>query len=383
MEINTNSIRIFLNKLVPVVILLTGCSLSRSNGFPNADITTQIVDKTITPVATEHEFHKDNQFLLTDTIGVEDHVPEENSTKCKWPPVKITERARVFYWTPERTLLAFTEDVEKGEWLAYDFENKKTKSYTPDETYIYEHTIGQLTTEENKAIANKYKIEKFQELYESSINQMVLYGLLDDMSDYQLFSKEIGDHEPTYLGKIRGNIDRVYWFKDGQRVLLAIDWQSAQGIGDGYIYIMDLTQSTFDIVIPNNPEYRNTTYFGITPNEEKILFVTYAGHDRSLKLWDINTNEVKKTPILAPFTLNWLSNAMDMVGVSNLEGKGPFVFRYNIKTQRLTRLMEAPLPLHPDRRWDVQFSPDLRYLGFIHEMDNGLYILDCSNLNLQ
>jgi hypothetical protein len=364
-----------------LIILIAGCSLGYVDGFVTRESTALIQDVPVTITIATIDASQANQFPSPTNTQMGDSMSQgDEISKCNWPPLKIADYASAFYWTLDSRLLVFTEDVEQGEWFAYDFESKQVKSYIQVEPYNVYHERGQLTLEEIKAIAIKFNVKEYVQLYESPDMETSIYGIVDDLKYYQLYSKKIGDREPTYLGKIRGNIDDVYWFKDGMRALLAIDWQSAQGIGDGYVYLVDLAKNIIEIVIPADPIHSEIKYLGITPDETRILFVTYSGHDRSVHLWEISNDEVQKTNLPAPLTFHWLPNGVEMVGI--IWGQELQVFRYNIQDQRIGILADHPLPAG-NWSYGVKFSPNLKYIGFLHESDSEIYVLDCSNVNLQ
>lgn len=359
-------------------ILVAGCSFGNEDGLLTQERTALISD---TPFTTINATVDANQFPYPTITSTGDSISQgEEISKCNWPPFKIADYARAFYWTPDSRLLAFTEDIEQGEWFAYDFESKQVNSYVQAEPYNVYHERGQLTLEEMKAIAIVFDVKEFNEIYEAHDKKTIIYGIIDDLMYYQLYSKRIDEQEPSYLGKIKGNIDKVYWFKDGERALLAIDWQSAQGVGEGYVYIVDLAKIIIKVMIPAHPKFSEIKYLGITPDETKILYVTYSGHDRSVYLWEISTDEVIKTDLTAPLTFHWLPNGVEMVGV--IWGQELQVFRYNIQDQRKAILADNPLPAG-NWSYAVKFSPNLKYIGFLHELDSELHVLDCSHANLK
>jgi hypothetical protein len=192
------------------------------------------------------------------------------------------------------------------------------------------------------------------------------------------------EESPVYIGAITGKVNGSYWFTSKDEVLLAVDWQSPLGVRDGYIFILDLVEQNIATLLPNTDEFRNSSYIGVSPDEQWVLFVKYSGSNRNVILKNINTGRQEISALHNPIDFKWLGKENKLVAITFFQTEGLdfqiFPVIYDLDFRKITKITTDPLPISPNREFEVSMSPTINYIAYIGKEEN-LFLLDCANLS--
>jgi hypothetical protein len=53
---------------------------------------------------------------------------------------------------------------------------------------------------------------------------------------------------------------------------------------------------------------------------------------------------------------------------------------YDLDFRKITKITTDPLPISPNREFEVSMSPTINYIAYIGKEEN-LFLLDCANLS--
>lgn len=325
--------------------------LQTSNGSTPPDLTAPITS-TIPDSAT-----------LTPTVNA-----KSVDSICDWPPTQIVGVAiSSFHWSDDSADLVYKE--KNGEWFIYTISSGETK----------EHIVGSETTEE----PDVFGIQSYEDFFVSPDGKSVVFTTMNQDGS-SIYLKKLDDEEPVFLGNIKGLIDKYEWSHDGTRLFLSIDWQSRLGATEAYVYSVDIFEKKVNVVIPHSSEYVDITYFGIAPDDSKLLYVTYAGKDRPLILWNLEDGTSTITDIHVPLTYRWLPDSQEFVAAGyQYQDDGSLkqhIFTYNIETGLVRYISPFQVNAHPNIKDAIQISPSLTKIAFISEDQQNLYLIDCSHI---
>jgi hypothetical protein len=191
------------------------------------------------------------------------------------------------------------------------------------------------------------------------------------------------ENSPVYIGSISGKVNSSYWFTSKEKVLLAVDWQSPLKIGDGYIFTVDLARRNIVALLPNTDEFRNSSYVGVSPDEQWLLFVRFSGINRNIILKNVNTGKQIESTLHNPIDFKWLTKENKLVAVTffrtgNLDFQ-IFPVIYDFDSQTEIKMTTDPLPISLNREFETTISPNLNYIAYIGEGEK-LFLVDCTNL---
>lgn len=262
--------------------------------------------------------------------------------------------------------------------MNYDLEAKKLQEFPKQENVDNFRQPG----ENPEQIAIDFGVSDYLDIFLTPDEESVIFlKSADDKNSVFLKSKD--DANVILLGKIHGAISEAYWINNGAELLLSIDWFSPIGIGDAYVYRVDSINLRIDIEIPNRPEYRNLTTIGVTPNDDQLLYVTYAEQDRSVYLHNLTTKVETKTGVqFPPMDYQWLSDD-EFLAVGYLKDKtspnntSVYAYKYNISRDELTLLFDNPLNVHQFIKNAIQISPSGKLIAFIQAGDQALFVVKC------
>jgi Tol biopolymer transport system component len=216
---------------------------------------------------------------------------------CVWPPTQIADvEVRNFIWSDDNLNLIYKE--KGGEWYIYTISSGETREYILDSEI----------TEPPEA----FGIQSYYHFFISPDGKSVVYTIVNQ-DGFSIYLKNLDEEDPIFLGDIKGWIEKYEWLNDGTRLILSINWLMKLGAPEAYVYMVDIIEKKVNVIIPSSSEYRDISYFGITPDDSKLLFVTYSGPDRSLRLWDMTDDSVIVTKIHQTLTFKWLPNSQEFV----------------------------------------------------------------------
>jgi Tol biopolymer transport system component len=284
---------------------------------------------------------------------------------CVWPPTQIADvEVRNFIWSDDNLNLIYKE--KGGEWYIYTISSGETREYILDSEI----------TEPPEA----FGIQSYYHFFISPDGKSVVYTIVNQ-DGFSIYLKNLDEEAPVFLGDIKGWIEKYEWLNDGTRLILSINWLMKLGAPEAYVYMVDIIEKKVNVIIPSSSEYRDISYFGITPDDSKLLFVTYSGPDRSLRLWDMTDDSVIVTKIHQTLTFKWLPNSQEFVaaGYQN-ESLKVRIFIYNIETG-IVRYM-SPFQIDDLANYldAIQISPNLKNIAFIDGEHLHLFLIDCSQI---
>ena len=141
----------------------------------------------------------------------------------------------------------------------------------------------------------------------------------------------------------------------------------------------DFFTNELTIEMPNNiKDLRNIEYLGMTPNEKRLMFVSFAGKDRTVKMWGLLTDEIISTPVFNPLDFQWVSESEFIsVGYQN-PALFPFVsvLLYDIDDSEITYLADAKFSIDPFIQ-SVSIAPNGLSIAYIENETDNLYWLTC------
>ncbi|MBI4761335.1 MAG: hypothetical protein ACOYYF_03500 [Chloroflexota bacterium] len=328
--------------LLIVLILLPGCDQNFAPQTPIVNNT--FVPATFSPV-----------------------IETSQSNVCNWPPVQVSEiEVSSFYWSEDGTVLMYREKNGNEKWYVYTLSTGETREYasefdlteTPD-VFGIQNYVDFFTPPEGRYI-----------VYTQSIQ-----------SGYAVYLKNWDERESVFLGNIKGRVDQNTWLDKGTKLILSIDWSSPLGAPEAYIYLVDILKKELKVIIPHTSEYEDITYFGVTPDESRVIFTSYSGNNRLLRLWNLKDNSTVTTKVQAPLTFKWLPNNQEFIAVGYQNSSlNPSIFIYNIDDNTVRYLLPFEVKAHPYIKSAIQISPNFRTIAFIDKDHQNLYTIDCSRI---
>lgn len=357
------------NSIVLITLAFSSFGCSRENG-----LNSPIPNLTLNPT---NEFSTE----VSNSNRTEDGISTSSSrfvSSCEWPPVQIySEGINSFFWADDSKNIIFSTENDKN-WMKYDVEAKVFQDLTETNSI---DSYRQPLKNPNE-IAINFGINGFSDLYLSPDEMRVVFLKPMD-GESAVFLKSADNPNVFSLGKIYGVIEKSYWIKNGDELLLTIDWLSPKGIKDAYVYRVDLVNKKIVIEIPNQPEYRDLSVIGVSPNSELFLYVKFSGQDRSIYLHNLSSKTETKTNVeFPPLTYQWLSDD-EFFAVGYLKNKVSstnisfYAYKYNISQSETTLLLDKSLNIHPFILNAALISPSGKHVAFIQNGNQGLFMLDC------
>jgi hypothetical protein len=195
---------------------------------------------------------------------------------------------------------------------------------------------------------------------------------------YEIYYKAKNEQQEHYPGLIRGYIKEVDWSANEEKAIIAMDWQAPIGIREAHLYIINLSENAFEIEIPRMKDLQNIEYLGLTPDENRVLFVSYGNKhkDRTVKLWDISTNEITSTRLFNPLDLHWVSESQ-LLSISQIPDLFSIVSvqLFDVNDSTLTKL--GDFSIDPFIFGAIQISPNGSAIAYIENETDTLYWTVC------
>jgi hypothetical protein len=283
---------------------------------------------------------------------------------CILPPTIISDQnIRYFYWSGNSKLI-FYKEKDGQIWHSYDIASGQT------------NPINIETTETPLADYSAFGINNYEEVFVSPEQEFILFTR-GPHEQYETYYKAVNEQQEHYLGLIRGYIKKVDWLANEEKAIIAMEWQTPIGIREAHLYMVNFSEDELEIEIPRMKDYPNIEYLGLTPDEKRVLFVSYGNeqNDVTVKLWDISTNEITSTPLLNPQDLQWVRER-EILSVSPNKVLFPIVDiqLFDINDSRLTNLGNVSIePFIVS----IQISPDGSSIAYIENETNDLYWTVC------
>jgi len=289
---------------------------------------------------------------------------ETPNTGCVLPPTIISDKdIRYFNWS-ENGEFIFYKEFDSEIWYRYNISSSQidivSNSYLQTPTLNYDG----------------FNIKNFNELFLSPSEKTILFTR-GKPSSYDVYYKLKNNNEEFYIGKINGEIETIEWFNKDEEAIIAMDWQSPAGIIEAHAYIVNFSNKTIAIEIPQSSNYGNIQYLDLTPDETQIMFVEYNGNP-IVKMWDISTNNITLTPVFNPLDFRWISTG-EFVSVGyQVPDSFPYisVIKYNINSSKMTFLAESSFHIQPFIRNGL-LSPNGSAIGYIENETNNLFWTLC------
>jgi hypothetical protein len=357
--------------LLLVLMLLIGCVTHSSN-------TSQEFEKT-SPAQVLHPTLIENIPTLTLTATNPGNKPTAVSTReptqannpsfCDWPPIEVSgSSVRQFTWYDHDSKILYR--LENEAWYLYDLATK--------ENSLFNGSLPDDQTEARK-IAEKFGVDHFYDIFLSPDGKMVIYSDNKIPGGYEIFQKSLGEKESFSIGEIKGQIDRFFWMEHKNQAILSIDWQSPMGVAEAYVYLLKLDEGKIEILIPNNPEFENLSLFSRSPQGSLLLFVLYSGHDRFVRTFNLQTQEIQKTKLWHPWEYQWLPDRQELLVVGKLNPVEPyFAYTYDINKDTLEVLSKEPLNIAYGLAGGVIINPNGKFIAFVESETHKLFLLNCS-----
>lgn len=350
------------------ILIISGIACSASTGskppFPSSTSTPKVEIST-TP-------SNDKNPVANDKASIQQDV-----SSCRPPEQVYPEGINSFFWSDDGKDLIFSIE-NKENLIKFDLEANKLEEIPNQQTL----DKFRQSDENQEEIARNFGISNYSEIFLSPDEKSVVFLKTVDEEKF-VFLKSSDRANEVPLGKIYGVINAAYWINNDDELLISIDWLSPLGIGDAYVYRVDLVNLTIDIEIPNSPEYRNLTTIGVTPDDHWLMFVSYAGQDRSVYLHDLSTKMDLRTGVpFPPLDLHWLSED-EFVAIGYLKDNTShynvayFVYKYNIPRDELTLLLENSFNVHPFMSDVASISPSGKFMAFIQAGNRALFVVKC------
>jgi WD40 repeat protein len=328
------------------------------------DINLNSIAPTWTPPNQEPEIVSDLQAVTP--------LPQPTEMKqigCVAPPVLISDgNIREFRWSDNSEQVVYRE--KEGQiWYSYDTTSDQTVSVTTE--------ISSTPTNDPQRLG----ISDLLDAYISPSHKMIVFTR-GTPEKQDIYYKYINEEQEIFLGTIQGYIKKVDWLANEERAIIAMDWQAPIGIPEAHVYTINFSRNELTIEMPRMNDYKNIEYLGFTPDETRIMFVSYLNDvhlDRTVKLWSISTHEITSTPIFNPFDFIWISRGVLMsVGPQNADSSSRIsVLLYDINNLQLTYLAEEKFNIDPFIINAVQISPDGSAIAYIENETDHLYWVIC------
>jgi WD40 repeat protein len=283
---------------------------------------------------------------------------------CTLPPILVSaSNVRYFYWSDNSEWIFYKEQFGQI-WYKYNTISGQTNPITTD--------VSVTPTIDYK----NFSINNYKEAFVSPNHELILFTR-GTPEKYDVYYKKSDDTKESYLGTIHGNIKTIDWVDNKNQAIIAMGWQ-APVYPDAYVYLVDFSKNELAIEIPLMNDYNNIEYLGLTPDENQLMFVSYIKKDRTVKLWDILTNEIVSTPIFNPLSFKWVNE--DEFISTGYQNPDLFplisVTLYNIKKSEMTYLADAKFNIEP-HVLNALTSPDGSSVAYIENKTNNLYWTEC------
>lgn len=315
--------------------------------------------------------------IQDDTQAVEPNSLQEEctlhneETPCQCITTLATDSKVVgITWSVDSQRLFFKEADDPENWNVYSMDQKRIVEQIrrlPDDLV----SLDPVTSK-----GSIYGIVDYEDLFVSPDDAKVIFT---ERNGTDLTVKMLTDRNTTVeLGSIFGMVDKAYWNEEGSELIISMDWQSSIGIAESYIYRVDLVNRTINSAIPNDEEHQGTTLIGVTPDFKWMLFVKYYGLDRSIWLREIVSEKELKTNVVAPpLHYRWLSSST-LIGVGYFDDFHSIkVYVYDFESN-LGRLVGVDsINAHLYILNSVLISPNLKYIAYIEQDSQNLYIVRC------
>jgi hypothetical protein len=357
--------------LLLILILITGCVSLTSNTTQelrktSISQTTQSIVTIQLPALTSIATNPVNKPTVTPPSKP---TETNNPPFCDWPPIKVSgSSVREFTWYDHDSKILYR--LENEAWYIFDLATK--------ENSLFNGSLPDDQTEARK-IAEKFGVDHFYDIFLSPDGKLVVYSDNKIPGGYEIFQKSLGEKESVSIGKIKGQIDRFFWMEHKNQAILSIDWQSPMGVAEAYVYLLKLDEGKIEILIPNNPEFENLSLFSISPQGSLLLFVLYSGHDRFVRTFNLQTQEIQKTKLWHPWEYQWLPDRQELLVVGKLNPDEPFfAYTYDINKDTLEVLSKEPLNIAYGLAGGVMINPNGKFIAFVESETHKLFLLECS-----
>ena len=344
--------------LVQVSLLLTSCT------SPMQAASTMTALNQLPPIP-------DNTQTIGPNFSQGECTLQKEESLCRCATTLVTDSNVLgITWSMDSQDLFFREADNSENWSVYSITQKRVIEQInklPDNPNGFDPATGEAST---------YGIVDYEDLFVSPESTKVVFTLRngDDLAVKMLTDKDT----VVDLGSIFGMVDKVYWNDEGTELLISMNWQSPVGIADSFVYKVDPINRTINSAIPNDAEHQGTTLIGVSPDFKWILFVKYYGLDRSIWLREIVSGKELKTNVGAPpLHYQWLSSST-FIGVGYFEDvRSIRVYTYDI-VKNVGRLVGTDsINAHPYISNSVLISPNIKYIAFIEQNSQKLYIIRC------
>jgi len=283
-----------------------------------------------------------------------------------------TQEVSQFHWSEDGSRIYYLPEKNRTTWCEYDFNNGGSIPVDEQKSEL-DRTKDEY--EEREWIAeNQFEIDDYSDIFIAPDERTILYSQWDGKVN-RIFQKSFEDKESQYIGVVQGVIAEGFWFDDQEKILVSIDWQSPVYIPEAFGYVIDLKEDQIKPVNLSVGEYPNTSIIGLTPDEQWVMFVSYSGEDRFVRLLNLMTNEVVITKIWnqpIDFQLDEDANKVNIVGYVDDEGE-MYLYQYDFTKNDFSWIRDEPIPVYFR---EIRISPVGLRIGYLAE-DQILYLLDC------
>ena len=297
--------------------------------------------------------------LAKTPIGRTETATSYNQKGCHFPPNWIALDVEKFYWSEDSKAIIYKMQ-DRETWHQYNIIPAQV-----DSSFI-ESTSTPLPS---------YHIESFAEAFVSPSKSNIIFTR-GTPEKYEVFYKEANEYQEYSLGILRGYIKEVDWFDNEKQAVIAMEWQLPI-FAEAPVYLIDIHNRTLTVEIPRLDDYRNIEYLDVTPDGKQIMFLSFAGKDRTAKLWNIATNEISFTPIFNPWDFQWRrENELISVHLASGLTDEMNLLVYDIKQSKIVFLAERKIRAAKNSG-AIQISPNGLHVAFIENETRNLIWVEC------
>lgn len=308
-------------------------------------------------------------------------VEPTDNPGCKWPPIEVTTIFSSYRWSENGEILYFVKNEGDPTGQGYSVSTGQISGSIPAEE-IVDPSLDVIAS--LRKIADEYGIEegRYFDIFVSPDNNFVIYTKsTDESSTDGLYLKRKNEDGSQFIGNIRGDIDRHTWIHQGSQLILSIDYRQKPGAPEAYVYLVDLDTWEVRILIPASDEYARTLYYGVTPDEKKIIIATPNDHSL-LRTWDLAEQKEEPTAIVDSWTYQDIpgTNKILTVSYTGVDRKVLALYIYDFDTKAVQSISTFSNQFNPNISVHaVQISPNLKYIAYVDRDNLGLYLINCSS----